>query len=322
MWIKPVVVISKCIEHDHCRFDGSMASSKEVKELMPFVEFVLVCPEMGIGLPSPRESLRLVALDGENRLLMNQSGDDKTDAMQDYVTKQIERLKQQNPDGFILKSRSPTCGIKDVKVYQSLGKSPCMTRSAKGLFGNQVINHFPQLSIEDEGRLTNFNIRDHFYTAIFARAMFKSLQKTQSIKQLIDFHSKNKYLFMAFSQNQLRLLGKIVANHSGLAVDVLYQQYETQLNQLLKVKPTKGRYINVMLHLFGYYSNYLNDAEKAHFLDLLEQYRNGMVPQLSVMSLLKSWALRFDETYVEGQTIFEPYPHELIHIRDSGKTVS
>jgi uncharacterized protein YbgA (DUF1722 family) len=126
---------------------------------------------------------------------------------------------------------------------------------------------------------------------------------------------------MAYSQNQLKILGRIVANHEGLDVESMYQLYKKQLSKLFSKKPAKGHYINVMLHIFGYYSKALNNEEKAYFLDTLEQYRSGQVPQMSVLSLLRSWAYRFDESYLRDQSIFEPFPKELVQARDSGKVV-
>lgn len=321
MFSKPVLVVSKCLEHGHCRYDGSMISCEEVKGLMPYVEFLPLCPEMAIGLPSPREALRLIDIKGEKRLLMNQSGEDKTEDMLNYVKSTADDLRTKDIDGFILKSRSPSCGIKEVKIYKTIGKAPCINKSAKGFFGEGMIEQFPNLVVEDEGRMTNFDIREHFYTTIFTRAAFKELMKDMKAKALVKFHSDNKYLFMAYSQNQMKVLGKIVANHEKLPIKQVYELYKEQLDLIFKKKPTKGQYTNVILHLFGYFSKLINNGEKAFFLDTLEQYRLGQVPLLSLMSLLKSWAYRFDEHYLTDQRIFEPYPHELIQMRDSGKVV-
>jgi uncharacterized protein YbgA (DUF1722 family)/uncharacterized protein YbbK (DUF523 family) len=319
MFKRPVIVISKCIEHGHCRFDGSMISSTEVKDLKKWVDFIVYCPEMAIGLPSPRESLRLIRRGSETLLIQNKSGLDKTKDMLTFAASVEEELRNLSVDGFILKSRSPSCGIKDVKLYSSIDKAPTIGKIAKGIFAEAMMEFFPNAVFEDEGRLTNFSLREHFLTVIFTKADFKEVKTSFSMKGLIDFHAKNKYLFMAYSQKQAQILGRIVANHQHLVGNVLIEEYEKELNKLLLTKPKKGQIINVLLHIFGYFSNELVALEKAHFIDALKDYRENHIPQSTLMLMLYSWSLRFEHPYLLGQTIFEPFPKELIHMADSGK---
>lgn len=316
---RPKVVISKCIGFGHCRFDGSMINSDEVEKLKKYVDFFAICPEMAIGLPAPRESLRLILVNDENRLVSTKKGIDMTDQMIDYATKISLDIRAFQPDGFILKSRSPSCGIKEVKVYNSIGKAPCINRKAKGVFGHFMMEEFPEVIFEDEGRMSNFSIREHFYTAIFTKADFNKIKAEKSMKSLVDFHGKNKYLFMAYSQNQLKILGRIVANHEKKALEEVLSDYENNLNKLLAKNPSNGKYINVMLHIFGYFSNELSASEKAFFLDSLENYRSQHIPQSTVMAILWSWLLRFNDPYLLKQTVFSPFPKELVQMTDSGK---
>jgi len=319
MFKRPVVVISKCIEHGHCRFDGSMISSNEVSELMKFVDFMPYCPEMAIGMPSPRESLRLIRQNNETTLVQSKTGEDKTQDMLTYAAHIEEELQQLDVDGFILKSRSPSCGIKEVRLYSSIEKSPTLGKLAKGIFAEAMMEFFPNAIFEDEGRLTNFSLREHFLTVIFTKADFKALKRDFSMKALIDFHAKNKYLFMAYSQNYSKILGQLVANHGGLDGKTLLNNYEVALNSLLLKKPKKGQVINVLLHIFGYFSKELTALEKAHFIDALSDYREGHIPQSTIMMILYSWSLRFNHPYLIAQTVFEPFPKALIHMTDSGK---
>ncbi|MDA3845326.1 MAG: DUF523 and DUF1722 domain-containing protein [Vallitaleaceae bacterium] len=321
MFIKPNVIISKCLEHGHCRFDGSMISSQVVKDMMAYVNFIPICPEMAIGLSSPRDSLRLIDAHGEHFLIGNKTAVDYTVEMKAYVKEIADAYQGETPDGFLLKSRSPSCGVKDVKSYKVLGKAPCINKSSKGIFGGGMMEAFGDLILEDEARMMNFDIREHFYIGIFTKAEFRELSKEKTKKGLVAFHSRHKYLFMACSQNQLKILGKIVANHEHLHLDAIFESYENALNQILKRKPTKGQYTNVLLHIFGYFSENMNSEEKAYFLDMLGQYRDSRIPLMSLLMLLKSWVFRFDMDYLKIQSIFEPYPKDLIHIRDSGKIV-
>ena len=316
---RPKVVISKCIGFEHCRFDGSMINSNEVDQLKPYVDFMPLCPEMSMRLPTPRESLRLIKVEDKQRLVFTQSGVDMTEEMVGVAKESYNGIKAFQPDGFLLKNRSPSCGIKEVKVYNSIGKVPSISSKAKGMFSGFMMESFPEVIFEDEGRITNFNIRENFYTMIFTKADFRKVKEENTMNGLVQFHGKNKYLFMAYSQNQLKILGGIVANHKKRSLDEIFESYEKSLNKLLLKKPSGGQYINVMLHIFGYCSKALSEKEKAYFLDSLENYRNQHIPQSTVMAILWAWVIRFNEEYLIQQTVFEPFPKELIQVTDSGK---
>lgn len=316
---KPNIFISKCIEHGHCRYDGSMITSDFAKGLEPYVNYFFSCPEMEIGLPSPREALRVIVEDDEERLVSSHSGEDKTDDMINYAEAKAEELKDKNLDGFVLKGRSPSCGVKDVKMYKSFGKAPTIPKKTSGFFGRVIDERFSYLPVEDEGRLTNFSIREHFYTRIFTSARFRSTKEAGKMSELVKFHSDNKYLFMAYNQGRLKTLGKIVANHEKKKAEEVYKAYEEELYELLKTPPNKKRKMNVVLHILGYFSKDLSSKEKAYFLDMLQQYMDRRVPFSNLTSLLEMWAIRYEVDYLENQSIFNPFPKELIAVTDSGK---
>ncbi len=316
---RPKVVVSKCLGFGNCRFDGSMISSQDIDQLKPYVDFMSLCPEMGIGLPSPRESLRLIQIQDEHHLVMTKCGDDKTEDMMRFAESAYDQISDFQPDGFLLKGGSPSCGIKEVRVYHSIGKVPCINRKAKGMFAGYMMDKFSDILFEDEGRMSNFNIREHFYTAIFSKADFRQIKTGKTMKALVHFHGKNKFLFMAYSHNQMSVLGRIVANHKKLSTEEVFREYESNLDKLLIRTPTQGQYINIMLHIFGYFSKDLSAKEKAYFLDALENYRSKHIPQSTVMAILWSWVIRFDDEYLLQQTVFEPFPKALIQVTDSGK---
>ncbi|MBN2827253.1 MAG: DUF1722 domain-containing protein [Tissierellales bacterium] len=319
-WIKPNVFISKCLEHGHCRYDGSQITSSEIKRMEPFINYYYTCPEMDIGLPSPRQALRKILTEsGEERLVFSQTGEDITEKMENYCNSKVDELIKLELDGMILKSRSPSCGIKEVKLYKSHGKTQSISNKSKGLFGEKMLKSFPDIMIEDEGRISNFNIREHFLTHIYTRASFREVKRSGAIKKLVKFHSNNKYLFMAYNQGQLKIMGKIVANHEKRPIHELMDEYEKNLSLLLNTFPQKRRNVNVLMHILGYFSNVLTMNEKAYFLDLLQQYSNNQIPVSGLMSVLRMWSIKYDMAYLLDQTIFEPYPKELITVNDSGK---
>lgn len=135
-FVKPKVVVSKCIEFDHCRYNGDMISSPIVAKLKDYVDFLPVCAEVEIGLGIPRSSVRIILENGEYRLIQPSSGKDVTEDMKAFCTNFLDSVGE--VDGFILKFRSPSCGLKDVKVYPSVSKSGAIEKTS-GYFGGEVL---------------------------------------------------------------------------------------------------------------------------------------------------------------------------------------
>ncbi len=313
--IKPRLVLSKCVNFAACRYNGLMINSVIVEKLKDYVEFITVCPEVEIGLPIPRESIRLMKQGDDIRLVKSMSGEDFTDKMLSFSKNFVGNLE--NIDGFVLKSRSPSCGMKDVKLYSGIGKIPAISTKSVGLFAQEVIDKYNHLAIEDEGRLTNLQLREHFLTKIYTFAEFRNLPRT--MKALVDFHASNKYLFMAYNQSKLREAGKIVANHEKLTVDQVFANYQDKLYQIFQKGANIATNINVLMHIFGYFSKDLNSDEKAHFLEQLDLYRQKKIPLIVVITILNSWLMRFKNDYLSQQRYFNPFPKELMSISDSGK---
>lgn len=307
-WTKPNVLISKCIEFDHCRYNGSIISSSFVKKIKPFVKFKPVCPEVEIGLGVPRQSLRLVR-DGENKhLIQPANGNDMTEKMIAFAHSFLSN--QSTLHGVILKSRSPSCGIKDVKLYAASQNAAPIKRTA-GLFGDNVSSMVP-CTVESEGRLRNTFIQEHFLVSIFTLADFENVKKNASIANLVSFQKKNKFLFMAYNQELLQKMGRIAANQNDKSVNAVLSEYEKLLYSIFNNPPSHKSTINVLLHVFGFVSDNLNKDEKKYFLDLIEKYKNEKIPLNVITHVLKSLVVRFAEPYLSNQTFFKPFPESLL----------
>jgi uncharacterized protein YbgA (DUF1722 family)/uncharacterized protein YbbK (DUF523 family) len=315
-FVKPKVVVSKCIEFENCRYNGLAISSDVVRRLKDHVTFHPVCPEVEIGLGIPRDPLRLVTVKEKLRLIQPASEADVTQKMEDFTGRFLHSIEEVH--GFILKSRSPSCGIKDVKVYSGMGKGVSASKG-RGYFGNAVLERFPHLAIEDEGRLTNFKIREHFLTRLFALASFREMKRKKSMREVVRFQAENKLLLMAYNQSELRVLGRIVANHEKRSTDEVLENYEDHVFSALARPPRDTSNINVLMHALGHFSEGLSSREKSFFLNSIEEYRDERIPLSVPLNTLKSWAVRFEDDYLMKQTFVEPYPFELVEITDSGK---
>jgi uncharacterized protein YbgA (DUF1722 family)/uncharacterized protein YbbK (DUF523 family) len=313
-FVKPKVVISKCLTGAYCRYNGEIIFDKFINQLNSYVNYSPICPEMEIGLGVPRDPIRIISQRGKTSLIQPATGRNVTREMNRFTESYLDSINE--IDGFVLKARSPSCGIKDVKVYPGIDKNNILEKSA-GFFGQTVLTKYPFLPIEDEGRLTNFTLREYFLTRLFALASFRTLSK--SMKDLVRFHTENKYLLMTYSQKILRELGRIVANHDKKPVSIVFQEYSNSLSQAFIKAPRFSSTINVLMHALGYFSKNLTAKEKAFFLDTLEKYRVEKVPLSVPLNILSSWTIRFEVKYLNNQTFFYPYPEALMHITDSGK---
>jgi len=313
---KPVVTISKCLGFERCRWNGEIIRDEFVDRLGPYVDFLLVCPEKEIGLGVPRDPIRLESSRGDINLVQPATGRDVTGEMLSFCEAYLGSLE--TVDGFLLKARSPSCGPGDVKIYPAGGKSGAMNKGP-GFFGGAVQAAFPDLPVESEGRLKNFRIREHYLTRLFTMARFRAMVKEGAMRDLVDFHARNKFLLMAYNQSELKIMGRIVANSEHRKVGELLPLYREHLTRALSRTPRYTSNINVLMHALGYFSQDITTREKGYFLEALERYRAGSIPLSAVSSIVNSLIVRFDQEYLQQQSFFSPYPEDLAFISDSGK---
>lgn len=319
-WEKPLIVVSKCLDNYNCRYNGEGCSCKTIKELKEFAEFIDICPEEAIGLGTPRNAIRLVGSKKEHFLIDPKTLKDYTKAMSEFakeISIDIEYLK---PQGFILRTKSPSCGIGDVKIYKSLERGSASIKGM-GLFGEKIHENFDYLPIEDDGRLKSFKIREIFYIKIFTLAAFKKIYESKNFGELVNFHGNNKLLFMVFSQKLTKEMGQLVSNGKIGDKKKIFDKYNYFLNELLSKKMTYRGYINVFYRILGYFSENLSKEEKMFFIKKIEEFRVGKIPQRVIITLIEAYAIRFNNKYILNQSLIEPYPYELLNLDDSGKGI-
>lgn len=314
---KPNIVVSRCLGFSNCRYNGQTIFDDFVNKLKDYVNFITPCPEYDIGLGAPRHPIRIVRIDNEIKLLQPATSKDFSNQMNDFSDSYLSELKNNNEiDGFILKFKSPSCGINNVKIYANLEKGSSFGKT-QGFFAKKVIDYFPSYPLEDEGRLKNFRIRENFLSKIFCLSSFR---KIKQISQLVDFHAKNKFLLMTYSEQKMRQLGKIVASYKE-NFKIIKEQYYDILLQTLNTDPKKTQIINVLMHIAGFFSKTNTADEKLFFKESLLLYREGRIPLTSIVYVLKTWALNNKNEYILNQTLLEPYPSDLLELKDSGKTL-
>ena len=327
---RPRLLLSQCLELEACRYNAEMVRSGVVRLLAPFVELAAVCPEVEIGLGVPRPPIRLVARRAAGaggadaadaadaagpRLVQPSTGADLTERMAGWAHAYADGLGA--IDGALLKSRSPSCGIKDVKVYAAAENSPPVGTEA-GAFARVVMARWPRVAVEDEGRLTNAALRHHFLTRIYASARLREAVAAGPAG-LVGFHTAYKLVLMAHSPAGQRELGRLVAEAGEDGFEVRADRYAEGLAAALSAPARVGSNVNVIQHAQGYFKRVLTAAEKRQFEALLAQYREGRAPLQALLAVLGSWVARFDEGYLRGQAYFRPYPEALVVAADSGR---
>jgi uncharacterized protein YbgA (DUF1722 family)/uncharacterized protein YbbK (DUF523 family) len=307
---RPIVVISRCIDFDACRYNGQVIRASLREELEPHVEFRPICPELEIGLGVPRDPVRLIRSPGGARMVQPSTGRDLTTLMDRFSGDYLGSVGE--VDGFILKSRSPSCAIRNAKRFHSEADEAGHD-SGPGLFTAQVLERFPHAAIEDEGRLNDLRLRDHFLTKLWTLAAFRGVAGRDTAA-LVAFHARNKLLLMAHGEQRLRELGRLVAEAGTAPRPALLGAYRDGLAAALARPARPGAHANVLMHALGHVSGALAPRERRHFLAMLDSYWQGAVPLGAPKAIVGSWAARFEVPSLAGQTYWSPYPAALVRL--------
>lgn len=299
---RPRIVVSACLELENTRYDGRVVPCPIMKELTPFVDFIKVCPECAIGLGVPRDPLRIVNMGGRERLIQPRTGLDLTDQIDAFTVRFIASLP--SVDGFLFKSGSPTIGFYNIKVYDH-PVGPGVAGRTSGLFARKIFRRYHDYPLEDDLRLRNGKIRDEFLTKIFAFAGFREAADTGDPDAMRGFHDRNRYLFMCYGPDaQSELGGALVRGDNG--------EYFDGMRRLLSNARVAEACASVALRIFERYVDRLSSRETAWFHELVEKYRKNKVRRDGLLEALELFAVRMSDWQTADQTLFAPYPQELV----------
>lgn len=302
--------ISSCLLGEEVRFDGGHKQDSYILgTLSDYFSFQPVCPEVAIGLPIPRPPIRLVQHeDGIHVVGVKDPSVDVTKKLRDYGSRMAREMN--GISGFIFKRASPSCGMERVKVYAPDGRS---IDKAAGAFAEEIKKGQPLLPTEEEGRLGDPGLRENFIMRVFVYHRWRQLVASgMTAQKLIDFHTDHKYLIMAHNQSAYKAMGKMLADAGKADIEALTEEYvEALMTALAKPVPRK-QHVNVLQHLLGYLKNQLDAEDKAEMLEVIEHYREGIVPLIVPITLLKHHFRRHPHEYIERQVYLTPHPHELM----------
>jgi uncharacterized protein YbgA (DUF1722 family) len=230
--------------------------------------------------------------------------------MRRYAAARCAALAREELCGYVLKKSSPSCGLERVKVYTEAGMP---SASGRGLFAAALLQAFPRLPVEEEGRLSDSRLRENFIERVFAYRRLRSLFAGRwRLGDLVAFHTAHKLQLLAHSPKGYEALGRLVARAKGIARAELRADYSAGFMDSLAILATPRRHVNVLQHMIGFFSERLDRAGRQELVGLVEDYRRGLVPLVVPLTLIRHHARSLDVPYLLGQVYLDPHPKELM----------
>ncbi|MGR8930258.1 MAG: YbgA family protein [Gammaproteobacteria bacterium] len=305
---KILVGISSCLLGHLVRYDGAHKYHSYIDgTLGQYFQFLPFCPEVEAGLGVPRPAVQLREIGSEIRVVgVKDHHFDVTEVLSRASEQQSSSL--QNLSGYILKKDSPSCGMERVRVY----RREAAVRNGVGVFAARLLQRFPTLPVEEEGRLGDPALRENFVQRVFVRHRWQQLvKKGLTVHELMTFHSRHKLIAMSHDQNQAKALGRLIADAKQDNLDDIARQYILDLTTCLKTVASRGNHVNVLQHIQGYLKTRLDHDDKQELIEIIENYRKGIVPLIVPLTLLRHHFRKQPDQFIEDSYYMKPHPAEL-----------
>ncbi len=303
------VGVSACLLGRKVRFDGGHKHCRYLTDILAdYFQLISYCPEVAIGMGTPRQPIRLVGSRSNPQAIgVKDEGLNVTQPLRTYgrtVAENIDELC-----GFVFKKDSPSCGMTRVKLYNENGMPE---RNATGIFAEEIMNADPLLPVEEEGRLNDAGLRENFIMRVYVYARWKSLCKEGISKSaLLEFHASHKYLLMAHSTAMYQTLGRALSDLRADTLDAIAEKYISMLMEGLSKPSTRKQHSNVLYHLLGYLKNSLSRDHREDLAQTIEAYRLGEYPLAVPVKLLRHHFKVSPHPYISRQVYLNPHPDQL-----------
>jgi uncharacterized protein YbgA (DUF1722 family) len=197
-----------------------------------------------------------------------------------------------------------------VRVYVKPGT---VERKGTGLFAAAVLKQFPDMPVEEEGRLSDAELRENFVERIFAFDRLQRLFARPFARgPIVDFHAAHKFMLLAHSPDYYRQLGQLVARIKKTSPVQFKDEYRALFMRALKFKATVKKNTNVLQHIAGFLKNFLSDSEKADIHEAIVDYHRSLVPLIVPITLLRHFVYKHNIEYIQNQYYLNPHPKELM----------
>ncbi len=305
--------VSSCLLGEKVRWNGDHKKDRYVQEVLgKFFNYIPVCPEMEVGMGVPRETVALYGSLEEPKMLSRTTRTDWTKRMNRFIKARIKDLAGEDLDGFIFKSKSPSCGLGRIPVYSL--EDPAKARHGAGLFAREFSKVFPLVPSEEEGRLHDPKIRENFIVRVFSFHRLKSALFHGRAKAgfLVKFHTQHKFLLLAHSRKHYLELGKIVAEVKSQPWNRVLVSYASTFMEALALKSTAKKNTDVLMHMMGFFKKLIPSEDKKDILQAIEDYRNELVPLVVPVTLVQHYVKKYRVEYLLDQVYLNPHPKELM----------
>jgi len=304
------VGISTCLLGKEVRHDGGHKHSRYCTQVLSkHFEFRSICPELEAGLGVPRPAIHLREYPEGMRIIETKGQADHTAAMEGFIDDVIPTLS--NLRGYILMAKSPSCGMERIKVHNEDGQ--VTRRDGRGMFADALLQAYPLMPVEEEGRLNDNMIRENFIERVFAYDdwMQNVAGEQLTAKALINFHTRHKFQLLAHSEKIYRQLGPMLGDLKSEPLESIADRYIHLFMEAMSKKVSRGSHINAMQHLLGYLKDAMGEEDRKVMLEQMDAYHRGEVPLVVPMTLLRMAQRREPVDYLSAQQYLTPYPDEL-----------
>lgn len=305
------ILVSSCLLGEKVRYDGGHKRDPFLVETLGrFVTYVPICPEVGCGLPTPREAMRLQGDPADPRLVTSRTGVDHTGKMQGWIRGKLQDLEGLDLCGYICKKDSPSSGMERVKVY---GDTGIPAKAGAGMFTKAFMDRFPLIPVEEEGRLQDPVLREMFVELVFTlRRLRDRIRQGKTRGNLVEFHTDHKLLILAHGRTRYDEMGKLVAHAKELSLEELYRRYLQLLMEALRLRTSSAKCADVLMHMMGHLRRFLTPDERQELLEVIGRHRNRLIPLLVPVTLLRHYVRKYDVAYLKRQVFLNPHPVELM----------
>lgn len=333
--------VSACLLGDAVRYDGGHKRDSALdRALGPWAQWVRVCPEVEAGMGVPRPPVRLEERDGGLRMVDPASGRDHTEPMTRYARRRTRALGDLELDGYVLKSRSPSCGLGSARVFRRSrsGEEWVGQSGGTGLFALELRRACPDLPLAEEGDLQTASLAKAFLETVFARNRWRALatvaapagavfrlaaeSATTSASasrpvaesaarlrsRLVAFHTAHKFVVWARDEGAVRRLGRLLGGAGRLPDDELAARYGSGFLAAMSTPATRERHVNVLQHAQGYVKRLLAPEKRRALHRAVDDYRLGRAPWSVPADLLRRCAARHRVRYLLDQLYFDSAP--------------
>ncbi len=308
--------VSACLLGERVRHDGGHKRDRYLTDVLgAYVEWVPVCPEVELGLGVPRPTIRLEGTPDAPRLMEPTAGHDLTTAMTRFARRRARDLAALDLHGYVLKSKSPSCGMARVPVRGSGGRR---SRRGRGTFASVLMDRLPLLPVEDEERLAGAAAREHFVERVFAYRRWTDLvRRRPRPPDVVAFHERHRLTILSHGRTRANRLDRLVAQAGALSGRAFARAYGTAFMTALAARPTRRQHAVVLDHLATTLADGLDGAEAAELGEGLTAYRQAAGPRSVPLTLLRHHVRRQGIGWAMEQTYLNPSPAELV-LRDGG----